>query len=280
MPASSSSSRKGPSRTPKAAASGRSISPGRPHQAPASGSGVGHYLDLTGASSIPTQQFQMGHLVVQAICRKDSIGVLHGDAGYGKTFTTHNAIQQVTDREVVVLEFPPEVTSRQVAGTLVKSLTGVDLSGERRILIDAAADALREKRRLIVIDEAQRLTHKPIELLRHFHDDRGGRFGLLLVGGNECWKVLSKYPMLKSRIHHRVEFHRMDPDEVVAMMRAFHPVWATAEAELITEIDERHCKGVWRRWTGFTATLVDLAEQMGKEPHDREVIDLTFGTAP
>lgn len=280
MTTASTPSGKGPQRKPKATPTTRSAPASRPHQSPATGSAVPHFLGLTGATAIPTQQFQMGQLLVQAICRKDSIGVLHGDAGYGKTFTMRNAIEQVTDREVVVLEFPPEASSRQVAGSLVKSLTGVDLSCERRIIIDAAADALREKRRLLVIDEAQRLTHKPIELLRHFHDDRGGKFGLLLVGGNECWKVLSRYPMLKSRIHHRVEFHRMDPDEVVAMMRAFHPVWEGADTSLIDEIDERHCRGVWRRWTGFTATLIDLAEQMGKKPLDREVVDLTFVMAP
>ncbi|MFC6881861.1 hypothetical protein ACFQKB_19050 [Actinomadura yumaensis] len=40
--------------------------------------------------------------------------------------------------------------------------------------------------RLVVVDEAQRLTGHALELPRHLHDDPDTRFGLLYVGGDGC----------------------------------------------------------------------------------------------
>lgn len=237
----------------------------------------GHFLGLEGAKAIPTQNFQMAHAVVRGICSRGSIGVLHGDAGHGKTFAMRHAIATVTDRKVDVIEFPIRATARHVAGSLAKQLTGVEESGERRHVIDAAMQALRSTQRLLVVDEAQRLDLSIIELLRYFHDDRRTSFALLLVGGNECWRVLSRYPMLRSRIQQRWEFARMHPNEVPGLIRAFHPMWRDASDELIMRLDDEQCLGVWRSWASLTVTLVDLAAAMGKDPLDPAVVN--FATA-
>lgn len=240
---------------------------------------VEHFGGLSGASAIPTGQFQMAQFVVKSICRNDAIGVLHGDAGYGKSFAMKHAVAGITDRDVLVTDFPPGVSERHVAGSLLKQLVGVEERGERRVVIDAAAEALWSRRRLIVIDEAQRLSHKIIELLRHYHDNSRAQFTLLLVGGNECWKVLSRYPMLRSRIQHRVEFFRMPLQEVPALVRAFHPVWQGATDDQLIAIDERRCLGVWRNWAKFTGTVLYLSEKMGKEPLDPTLLEFVFSTS-
>ena len=44
---------------------------------------------------------------------------------------------------------------------------------------------------------------------RYLHDHDDTAFGLLYVGGNGCWEVLSREPMLRSRIFRRVRFGPM-----------------------------------------------------------------------
>jgi DNA transposition AAA+ family ATPase len=56
------------------------------------------------------------------------------------------------------------------------------------------------------VDEAQRLTSECIEFLRYLHDHPHTRFALILVGGDGCWEVLSREPMLRSRIFRRLNF--------------------------------------------------------------------------
>ena len=67
-------------------------------------------------------------------------------------------------------------------------------------------------RRPIVVDESQLLTGDCIELLRHLHDHRATRFALVLVGGDGTWAVLSREPMLASRVYRRVRFRTADPN--------------------------------------------------------------------
>jgi DNA transposition AAA+ family ATPase len=54
------------------------------------------------------------------------------------------------------------------------------------------------------VDEAQRLTSECIEFLRYLHDHPRTRFALMLMGGDDAWTVLSREPMLRSRIFRRV----------------------------------------------------------------------------
>lgn len=87
----------------------------------------------------------------------------------------------------------------RVAQVLLSALTGQRPTGNRFWLGDRLIDLLAETPRLIVIDEAQWLTRESIEYLRHLHDDPATQFGLLLAGGDGCWQVLEREPMLHCR---------------------------------------------------------------------------------
>ena len=73
--------------------------------------------------------------------------------------------------------------------------------------------------RLVVIDEAQWLNRDCIEYLRHLHDDPATKFALLLVGGNGCWDVLSRGPMLRSRLFRRVPLAPLRPEGVLRIFQ-------------------------------------------------------------
>ena len=101
---------------------------------------------------------------------------------------------------VCTLAFPGKPTMRLVADELLTALTGAapPRSRNRFQLISRADRPAVRAARLVVIDEAQRLNGDCIELLRHLHDHPHTRFALLYVGGDGCWEVLSREPMLAS----------------------------------------------------------------------------------
>ena len=77
--------------------------------------------------------------------------------------------------------------------------------------------------RLVVVDEAQNLNRECIEFLRHLGEDPHRRGGMLLVGGDGCWEVLSREPMLRSRVYRRVVFAPLPGEEVVRVIRRLPP---------------------------------------------------------
>ena len=114
------------------------------------------------------------------------------------------------------------------------------------MLSDELIDALSDQPRLVIVDEAQWLNRDCIEYLRHLHDHPDTRFALLLVGGDGCWEVLSREPMLRSRIFRRVQFVPMTRATVLEVIPRYHPVYATTPADVIAEIDDRYAHGTFR----------------------------------
>ena len=99
----------------------------------------------------------------------------------------------------MALSFEARPTMRLVADRLLNALTGSPWSGTRFAMTAQLLDRLSERRRLVVIGEAQNLTRDCFEYLRHLHDDPATRFGLIFDGGDGGWEVLAREPMLRSR---------------------------------------------------------------------------------
>jgi predicted AAA+ superfamily ATPase len=126
------------------------------------------------------------------------------------------------------------------------------------------------------VDEAQRLNRECIEFLRHLHDHPRTRFALVLVGGADAWAVLSREPMLRSRIYRRVSVTPLSSSEVCALMGSFHPIYAGADAELRLLIDDHYTHGNVRDWAAFTLTAARLCAETGRERVDERVVRNTF----
>lgn len=177
------------------------------------------FVDLTGAAALPTGHFQMTARIVRDLVANAATGVVHGPAGTGKTFAVEAALETldlldpIARPRVSVLTFPARLTMRMIADQLLRELTGTEnpSSRNRFDLTTKLVGLLATPMRLVVIYEAQRLTGDCIELLRHLHDHPKTRFALLYVGGDGCWEVLSKEPMLRSRVFRRLPFSRLNP---------------------------------------------------------------------
>jgi DNA transposition AAA+ family ATPase len=137
-------------------------------------------------------------------------------------------------------------------------------------------EELSTRPRLVVIDEAQNLNRECIEFVRHLGEDDRRRAATLLVGGDGCWDVLSREPMLRSRVFRRVIFAPLPRAQVVEVVRQYHPLYHDAEEDLISFVDDYCGHGNFRNWASFTLTAVDLCRQHGRARLDEQIARNAF----
>jgi len=238
-----------------------------------------HFLGLQGASTLPTHQFQLTARIVDDLVAHAATGCVHGPAGAGKTFAVDAALERLRasgGHPVVTcsVSFPSKPTMLRVATELVTALTGTipPPSRNRFQLISQLVGLLAAPARLLVLDEAQRLTGECLELLRHLHDHHETRFALLYVGGDGCWEVLSREPMLRSRIFRRLPFQPLERAQIPGLMRGYHRVYAAADEELLWDIDDVYAHGTLRDWAVFTNTAAALCAEANRDTVDAAVI--------
>jgi DNA transposition AAA+ family ATPase len=231
-----------------------------------------HHLNLTGAATIKTPHYALTARLVPNIIEHAAIGAVYGEAGNGKTFACESALEKVKIPKVELASLR-RPTMKYLALSVLEGITKVRHEGELMRLTEDLRVVLGERRRLIAIDEAQNLSTECFEYMRHLHDDPRTDFALLFIGGNRCWEVISRHPMLRSRIWHKVEFRPLSIAEVRTIMPRYHAVYADADMELLLEIDEELAHGNFRHWAACTKTAALICEKRKLETIDREIVD-------
>jgi DNA transposition AAA+ family ATPase len=229
-----------------------------------------HHLGLRDAAVLVTRHLLLTGQAVADLIDNDAMGAVVGPAGLGKTFAIAHAIEQ-RGEPVVQLTFEARPTMRLVADRLLNALTGAPWSGTRFAMTAQLLDRLSERRRLVVIGEAQNLNRDCFEYLRHLHDDPATRFGLLFDGGDGCWEVLAREPMLHSRIYRRVAFTALRDDDVLALIPDYHPIYTDADPELLLLINDKAANGRLRSWAAFTHTAAAICQNHGAPRIDRRI---------
>jgi DNA transposition AAA+ family ATPase len=234
------------------------------------------FLKLEGARTLETDDYLRAQRAVFDLARLQGIGVIHGDAGLGKSHSVKSAIERLTGIPVSWFDFPGRTTPKQLVAGLLEKITNISHEGSRARLEILLLDLLSDTRRLLVIDEAQRLYDESIEHVRHLWDRPNTQFGLVLVGGNDCWSRISRYPMVWSRIHRNVAFQPLSIDEVLEHIPKFHPIYASTPLELIEAVDHEYAHGNLRDWTKFTVDAVDLVRENQLAGLNKQVIDAVY----
>ncbi len=219
--------------------------------------GPDHHLSLD-ANTVWTDEYRLVRRLIEDIESANALGVAHGDAGLGKTFSVRSGLLEKARAPYVLLEFPARTTQRYVARRILKELTGISETGTIFDLTEHLLDELSSRSVLLVVDEAQRLTGPIIEYLRMLHDNDDTRFGLLLVGGNRCWEILSREPMLCSRIYRRVEFTPWGLERTLKIIPRFHAIYHHVSPELFAFVDDKFAHGSFRNWAQFTLTARNI----------------------
>ncbi|HVE47868.1 MAG TPA: ATP-binding protein [Acidimicrobiales bacterium] len=223
-----------------------------------------HFLDLE-AGVVRSQDYALCQRAVADVVAAGAMGIVHGQAGAGKTFAVEDAVM-ATGRQAVFLGFATRPTTRGMAEELCARLFDFDPGrADQKNLTRLLRSRLDVDPMLVVVDEAQRLNRECFEFLRYLHDpsERGlggvaRRSPMLLVGGDQAWGVLASDPMLRSRIYRRVHVRRLRPEQVLAWMPGFHPLYREASAELLSFVDHHCGHGLFRNWAAFTRTVLEV----------------------
>ena len=105
------------------------------------------------------------------------INVIYGDAGMGKTMIMRQYAAE--NPGAILLEADPGYTARVVLEELCAKL-GLNRRGNMHELSDAIISALRDSGRVLLIDEAENLPLRALEVIRRIHDKAG--IGVVLAG--------------------------------------------------------------------------------------------------
>jgi DNA transposition AAA+ family ATPase len=223
-----------------------------------------HFLELPDAATLETEHYLLARRAVTGAVARQAMAVIHGSAGLGKTYTVDELVDELQLR-VLWTSFPSRSTPRSVAAELSRQLSGRRTRLDRFTIIARLVEHLADGPQAIVVDESQLLTGDCIELLRYLHDHRATRFALVLVGGDGTWAVLSREPMLASRVYRRVRFRPLSRPDVLGAIPAYHPIYADVDGELIGLVDDHFAHGNMRNWAAFTHSALALLAETGRD---------------
>ena len=159
-----------------------------------------HYQALPDAAVLATEDLLDARDLISEICDAAAMGAIYGPSGTGKSFAVDEAVADRAEHDHVRTDFRARPTMRYVRQELGR-LLGVAATSSAFDADWALKRALSERFRLVIIDEAQWLNRECFEYLRHLHDDPDTTFALLFVGGDGCYEVLRREPMLDSRLY-------------------------------------------------------------------------------
>lgn len=153
----------------------------------------------------------------------EAVSVVYGGAGVGKTTTIARYKRQAPN--VWVVTATPAVSAPGPILTRIAQTLGIRSTGAVHVIEANIIERVRETRGLLVIDEAQHLTHRALDAIRSIHDAAG--IGLALVGNEIVYSQLTGgsrsvgFAQLFSRVAKRVRLSRAKDADVTALLEAW-----------------------------------------------------------
>lgn len=140
-----------------------------------------------------------------------------GEAGLGKTVALKRYAQ--LNANVVMLEVDPTFSAKVLLAELCMAL-GLQPSRNNHENMQNIVKKLKGSERLLIVDEAELLTNKPLEVLRRIHDKSG--IGMVLAGMPRLRANLrgarGQYKQLYSRIGLALDLKDKLPKEDIGML--------------------------------------------------------------
>lgn len=126
---------------------------------------------------VATAKARRGMEVIGYAHLEGDICVITGAAGVGKSMILREYASR--HKDAILIEADPGYTARVLLEDLCNRL-GVSKRGNIHDLSDSCVQALRESGRLLLVDEAELLPYRALEVLRRLHDKSG--IGVVLAG--------------------------------------------------------------------------------------------------
>lgn len=116
---------------------------------------------------------------VSRLCHLDGeMGLIYGEAGIGKTVAVKEYIKRNSD--AILIEADLGYAAKILIHEIHKALGLGDGKGNIHGMMERIIDRLKGSGRLIIVDEAEHLPYRALELLRRIHDKAG--VGIVLAG--------------------------------------------------------------------------------------------------
>lgn len=145
------------------------------------------------------------------------INLVIGDAGLGKTMAVKEYSNTIEN--VILIETEPTFSPKVMLVELCNKL-GITVSRSNHDNIAGIIDKLTGSDRLLIIDEAELLSYKCLEIIRRIHDKSG--VGVVLVGMPRLRANLrgkrGEYKQLYSRVGFVCDLLERLPDDDVAIL--------------------------------------------------------------
>ncbi len=166
---------------------------------------------------------------VARMCHLDGeIGVIYGEAGLGKTMAVKRYAEK--NKKAILIEADLGLTVKTLFREL-HEIVGLDGEGSVHDMFEGIVERLKGSGRFIIIDEAEHLPYRALDLVRRVYDKAG--VGILLVGMPRLIKNLrgyrGEYAQLFSRVSIAVKLDELksnDTQEIVgAAIANSNGVW-------------------------------------------------------
>ena len=186
---------------------------------------------------------------------KGKIGVCVGKAGLGKTVAVKEYTKNFLD--AILIESDSGYTAKSLLLEIHKRL---GLSGKGCVydLMNEVVNKLNNSGRLLIIDEAENLPYRALEITRRIHDKTG--VGVLLVGRNILLENLrgyqNQYDQLYSRVKYLKVLDRLHIKDIKKILIA------TGQNPELAEIYLMYSDGNTRRLEHLISHSISLEKQL------------------
>jgi len=160
---------------------------------------------------------------IASVCHNlGRIGMAVGPSGIGKT----EAAKEYKNRnsDTILIEASVGYTEK-FALKKIDELTGGDGRGGKPDLLDGIVEKLKGSNRLIIIDEAEHLQDRILEVIRRIHDFTG--VGVLYVGlpkfAATVINLRRDFDYIKNRIYMPAKFERITVDDAERILNTIIP---------------------------------------------------------
>ncbi|HPN37205.1 MAG TPA: AAA family ATPase [Melioribacteraceae bacterium] len=182
-------------------------------------------IELMPKESIPftlTTNAKQVFAIARMCHNENEIGVITGEAGTGKT----RAIKEysIKNPDVILIEADLSYTNKVFFRELHKKL-GMDGNGGIYDLFTDCCERLKDSGRLVVIDEAENLPYRSLDMIRRLYDKAG--IGILLVGLPRLIRNLTgrkgEFKQLYSRVGFAINLESLTDDDTKAIVTSVFP---------------------------------------------------------
>lgn len=206
---------------------------------------------------------------VARLCHtKGKIGVCVGRAGLGKTIAVKEYTKKYLD--AILIESDSGYTAKCLLMEIHKRLS-LSCKGSVYDLMSEVVNKLNNSGRLLIIDEAENLPYRALEISRRIHDKTG--IGVLLVGRDVLFENLrganNQYDQLYSRVKYHKLLDRLQLKDVEKILKSVGQNSELAETYLVCS------DGNTRRLEHLITNCIDVSKINGNIEVDSAVIQRT-----